>query len=78
MARVKTLRKQAKTESSRNFKLYHVSTTFLLENVGFFQVSNLTISLSFTEFSLCDFAFVNDSETNGYGESLRLKSRVVL
>ena len=36
---VKTLRKHAKIESSRNFKLYHIYTTFLLENVDFLKLS---------------------------------------
>ena len=36
--RVKTLRKHAKIESSKKFKLYHIYTTFLLENVDFLEL----------------------------------------
>ena len=36
---VKTLRKHIKIESSTKFKLYHVFTTFLLENRTFYKLS---------------------------------------
>ena len=39
LVRVKTLRKHAKIESSRKFRLYHIYTTFLLENVDFLKLS---------------------------------------